>query len=49
MAGRPESVRRQGALRLPTLTVTFSFRGFDAHTLAVFWQRFDLSFRRGGG
>lgn len=45
----PESVRRQGALRLPTLTVSFSFHGFDADTLAAFRQRFELSFRRGGG
>lgn len=44
-----ESARRQGALCLPTLAVTFSFQGFDPQSLARFRRRFDLSFRRGGG
>lgn len=44
-----ETLRRQGALTLPTLEVRLTFHGYDATALAEFQRRFDLSFRRGGG
>jgi hypothetical protein len=44
-----ESLRRQGALALPTLDVQLTFHGYDDAALAEFHYLFDLSFRRGGG
>ena len=38
-----------GSLRMPSIEVTFTFRGFTPNEREVFWSRFDLSFRRGGG
>lgn len=38
-----------GALTLPTLSVSFCFRGIDEHARRAFLERFDLHSRRGGG
>ena len=41
--------RRIGSIELPTLGVTFSFRGLDERTRDDFLAYFDLYTRRGGG
>lgn len=38
-----------GSLRMPSTEVTFTFRGFTPTERELFWSRFDLCFRRGGG
>ena len=38
-----------GALNMPSTEVTFTFRGFTPPERELFWSRFDLCFRRGGG
>lgn len=38
-----------GSLSMPSTEVTFTFRGFTPPERDLFWSRFDLCFRRGGG
>lgn len=38
-----------GSLRMPSTEVTFKFQGFSSTERDLFWSRFDLCFRRGGG
>ncbi len=38
-----------GSLSMPSIEVTFAFQGFTPSEKDVFWSRFDLCFRRGGG
>lgn len=45
----PESVRRIASLHLPVLSVTLLLSGFSADEAALFLQRFDRHFQRGGG
>ena len=45
----PEYYRKLANLRLVTTEVEFLLTGFCGPDLALFWSRFDLCFRRGGG
>ncbi len=45
----PEKKRHLGSFSLPKVDVEFVFSNFSKSELEIFWQRFDLSFRRGGG
>ena len=45
----PETRRKLGALQLPVTHLEFYFEGFTDFANEVFMQRYDLSFRRGGG
>ncbi len=45
----PQASRQLGSLQLPTIEVKLSLQGFSRIELDLFWTRFDLSFRRGGG
>ncbi len=45
----PEGQRRIGLLRLPVTHVDFYFSGLDDAAIATFMERFELSYRRGGG
>jgi hypothetical protein len=45
----PQGTRRLGRLKLPATDVELRIHGFTATELALFWTRFELSFRRGGG
>jgi hypothetical protein len=38
-----------GSLTMPSTEVTFTFQGFTPSERDLFWSRFDLCFRRGGG
>lgn len=38
-----------GSLTMPSTEVTFICRGFSPSEIELFWSRFDLCFRRGGG
>ena len=38
-----------GSLSMPSTEVTFTFQGFTPPERDLFWSRFDLCFRRGGG
>ena len=44
-----QNIRKIANLRLPTIEVEFVLEGFDDNELPLFWSRFDLCFRRGGG
>ncbi|MBI1422145.1 MAG: hypothetical protein GC149_01680 [Gammaproteobacteria bacterium] len=44
-----EGAVAMGSLRMPSTEVTFTFRGFTPSERDLFWSRFDLCFRRGGG
>ena len=44
-----ESHTRLGSLQMPSTHVTLTLSGFTPPELDVFWSRFDLCFRRGGG
>lgn len=45
----PQASRQLGSLQLPMTEVKLTFQGFSRIELELFWTRFDLSFRRGGG
>lgn len=45
----PQASRQLGSLQLPTTEVKLTLQGFSRIELDLFWTRFDLSFRRGGG
>lgn len=45
----PETRRNVGVLQLPVTHLEIYFEGFTDLAIDVFMQRFDLSFRRGGG
>ena len=42
-------IRKLANLRLPTIEVDLVFTGLGDSELELFWSRFDLCFRRGGG
>ena len=44
-----ERCRTLGVLRLPVTDLDFSFSGLSQAEIIRFMQRFDFSFRRGGG
>ena len=45
----PQYIRQLANLRLPTMEVELIFTGVGDSELELFWSRFDLCFRRGGG
>ena len=45
----PQGTRSLGRLKLPATDVELRIHGFTDTELALFWTRFELSFRRGGG
>jgi hypothetical protein len=45
----PQNVRKIANLRLPTIDVEFTLSGLNDAEVDLFWSRFDLCFRRGGG
>jgi hypothetical protein len=45
----PEKKRHLGSFWLPKVDVEFVFSNYNKSELEIFWQRFELSFRRGGG
>ena len=44
-----EDLVELGSLSMPSTEVTFTFRHFTPSEIDLFWSRFDLCFRRGGG
>ncbi|MCM8884449.1 MAG: hypothetical protein LC541_14325 [Candidatus Thiodiazotropha sp.] len=46
--GSEEAVKL-GSLTMPSTQVEFTSRYTDDHEMVLFWSRFDLCFRRGGG
>ena len=49
MALGPESQRQLGLLKLPQTWVSLEFRNLSTAQRALFLERFDLAFHRGGG
>ena len=45
----PESQRQLGLMKLPQTLVSLEFRNLSKTQRAIFLERFDLAFRRGGG
>ena len=45
----PESQRQLGLMKLPQTWVSLEFRNLSKVQRALFLERFDLAFRRGGG
>ena len=45
----PESQRQLGLIKLPQTWVSLEFRNLSKAQRALFLERFDLAFRRGGG
>ncbi|MCU7878454.1 MAG: hypothetical protein KZQ84_16960 [Candidatus Thiodiazotropha sp. (ex Lucinoma borealis)] len=44
-----EKAVKLGSLTTPSTQVEFTSRYADDHEMELFWSRFDLCFRRGGG
>ncbi|MEX2516847.1 MAG: hypothetical protein WD572_08085 [Gammaproteobacteria bacterium] len=45
----PESERRIAMLRVPVTEVTLVFKGFTDEEARAFLDKFDMTYRRGGG
>ena len=45
----PESQRQLGLMKLPQTCVSLEFRNLSKAQRAIFLERFDLAFHRGGG
>lgn len=45
----PQDIQKLANLRLPSTEVELTLKGFKDLELEVFWSRFELCFRRGGG
>lgn len=45
----PESQRQLGLMKLPKTCVSLEFRNLSKAQRAIFLERFDLAFHRGGG
>lgn len=44
-----EKTVKLGSLTMPSMQVDSTSRYVDDHEIVLFWSRFDLCFRRGGG
>lgn len=45
----PEHIRQIASLRIPYIDITFRFSGWSEEQRLEFFEKFDLSFQKGGG